>query len=192
MPLLLLPSFAVAAGSALALASSGADTSARRAEARRIVLLFAWFVLLPLALFPALVAPSWSLAGLVDAEGGATAVLVVLSAAGATLALPAFELCASGRTSPVEGARALLVTTGALLATGLLLYVASDRLAAIPVTSAARTLAPPVTFGDSALPPLLGVLVALGAVGFALSFGALRALAQQPTHVEPRRAPAPR
>jgi hypothetical protein len=193
MPLLLLPTFAVAAGSALALASVGADTSARRAEARRVVLLFAWFVLLPLALFPALVAPGWSLAGLLDAEGGATAVLVVLSAAGATLAVPAYELCASDRGSPAEGTRALLVTAGALLATGLLLYLAADRLAAVPVASAARAFAPPVPLGDSSLPPLLGVLLPLGGVGFALSYRALRALAHQPpAHVEPRRTPPPR
>jgi hypothetical protein len=185
MPLVLLPTLALAAGSALALATKGPPTAARHVEARRIVLLFAWLVLLPLALFPALVAPSWSLAGLVEAEGGAAAVLVVLSAAGATLALPAYELCVRSAVGQVEGARALVATGSALLVTGLVLYLMSDRLGAVLPSSAARTLAPPVAFRDSTLPPLLGVLLALGALGFASSFQALRALTRRSTRKQP-------
>lgn len=192
MPLVLLPTVALAAGAALALAAGGALSAARRAEARRIVLLFAWLVLLPATLFPALVAPSWSLAGLLEAEGGASAVLVVLSAAGAALCLPAFELCTSWHAGRSAETRALLLTSGALIATGLGLYLASARLAEVPMASSAQSLAPPVAFADSALPPLLGVLLALAALGFASCVGALRAVAGPIGRVEPERARRPR
>lgn len=192
MPLVLLPTLALAAGAALALAAGGAASAARRAEARRIVLCFAWLVLMPVTLFPALVSPSWSLAGLLEAEGGASAVLVVLSAAGAALSLPAFELCSSWHAGRSAAARATSLASGASIATGLVLYLARGRLAEVPMASSAHSLSPPASFGDSALPPLLGVLLALGALGFALCVGSLRALARPSGQVEPERAGQPR